>query len=178
MAKPLWWHETCLVKYAPGLGKRDLRSFPLQSKKESQIHPSVCLYYVLWRAIALLFWATQTSCFLFALCYVLQEIWHLYMKKKNQEPSPLMMNQFSSVQSFSHVRPFATPWTTECQASLSITNTWSPPKPMSIESVMPSSHLILCRPLLLLPSIFPSIRVFFKWVSFSHQVAKLLEFQL
>ena len=53
-----------------------------------------------------------------------------------------------------------TPWTTASQASLSITNSWSPPKPMSIESVMPSNHLILCHPLLLLPSIFASIRVF------------------
>ena len=68
--------------------------------------------------------------------------------------------QFSSVQSFSHVQLFATPWTKASQASLSITNSWSPPKPMSIELVMPSSHLILCHPLLLLPSIFPSIRVF------------------
>ena len=66
----------------------------------------------------------------------------------------------SSVQSLSHVRLFATPWTAACQASLSITNSWSPPKPVSIESVMLSNHLILCRPLLLLPSIFPSIRVF------------------
>ena len=57
---------------------------------------------------------------------------------------------------------FATPWTAPRQASLSITNSRSLPKPMSIESVMPSSHLILCRPLLLLPSIFPSIRVFSK----------------
>ena len=55
---------------------------------------------------------------------------------------------------------FATPWTTARQASLSITNSRRPPKPMSIESVMPSNHLILCRPLLLLPSVFPSIRVF------------------
>ena len=54
----------------------------------------------------------------------------------------------------------ATPWTAACQASLSITNSRSLPKPMSIELVMPSSHLILCRPLLFLPSIFPSIRVF------------------
>ena len=63
---------------------------------------------------------------------------------------------------FSHccVWLFGTPWTEACQASLSITNPQSPPKPMSIESVMPSSHLILCPPLLLLPSIFPSIRVF------------------
>ena len=67
---------------------------------------------------------------------------------------------FSSVQSLSRVRLFATPWTTACQASLSITNSRSPPKPMSIQSVMPSNHLILSRPLLLLPSIFPSIRVF------------------
>ena len=68
--------------------------------------------------------------------------------------------QFSSVQSLSCVRLFAIPWTAAWQASLSITNSRSPPKPMSIELVMPSSHLILCRPLLLLPSIFPSIRVF------------------
>ena len=68
--------------------------------------------------------------------------------------------QFSSVQSLSHVRLFATPLTAAHQASLSITNSWSPPKPMSIELVMPSNHLILCCPLLLLPSIFPSIRVF------------------
>ena len=58
------------------------------------------------------------------------------------------------------VRLFATPWTTACQASLSITNSRSLLKLMSIESVMPSNHLILCRPLLLLPSVFPSIRVF------------------
>ena len=68
--------------------------------------------------------------------------------------------QFSSVQSLSRVQLFATPWTTAHQASLSITNSQSPPKPMSIELVMPSSHLILCHPLLLRPSIFPSIRVF------------------
>ena len=68
--------------------------------------------------------------------------------------------QFSSVQLLSCVRPFATPWTAAHQASLSITNSQSPPKPVSIESVMPSNHLILCCPLLLLPSIFPSIRVF------------------
>ena len=67
--------------------------------------------------------------------------------------------QFSSV--LSHVWLFATPWTAALQASLSITNSWSLPKPMSIELVMPSNHLILCRPLLLLPSIFPIIRVFF-----------------
>ena len=66
----------------------------------------------------------------------------------------------SSVQSLSCVRLFATPWTTAHQASLSITNSWSLLKLTSIASVMPSNHLILCHPLLLLPSIFPSIRVF------------------
>ena len=65
-----------------------------------------------------------------------------------------------SVQSFSHVRLFAAPWTAACQASLSITNSRRLLKLMSIESVMPSNHLILCPPLLLLPSIFRSIRVF------------------
>ena len=70
------------------------------------------------------------------------------------------VNQFSSVQSLSHVWLFATPCAVACQASLSITNSWSLLKLMSIESVMPSNHLILCRPLLLLPLIFPSIRVF------------------
>ena len=67
---------------------------------------------------------------------------------------------FSSVQSLSCVQLFATPWTAARQASLSITNSRSSLKLMSIESVMPSSHLILCRPLLLLPPIPPSIRVF------------------
>ena len=67
---------------------------------------------------------------------------------------------FSSVQSLSHVPLFATPWTAAHQASLSITNSQSWLKLMSIESEMPSNHLILCRPLLLPPSIFPSIRVF------------------
>ena len=71
-----------------------------------------------------------------------------------------MMIQFSPVQSLSHVRLFGIPLIAVRQASLSITNTQSSPKPMSIESVMPSNHPILCRPLLLLPSIFPSIRVF------------------
>ena len=70
--------------------------------------------------------------------------------------------QFSSVQSLSYVWLFATPWTAARQASLFITNTQSLLKLMPIESVMPSNHLVLCRPLLLLPSIIPSIRVFSK----------------
>ena len=73
---------------------------------------------------------------------------------------PENLSQFSSVQSFSCVWLFVTPWITACQASLSITNSWSSPKLMCIELVMPSSHLILCRPLLLLPQIPPSIRAF------------------
>ena len=68
--------------------------------------------------------------------------------------------QFSSVQSLNHVWLFAAPWITACQASLSITNSWSSPKLKCTESVMPSSHIILCHPLLFLPSIPPSIRVF------------------
>ena len=68
--------------------------------------------------------------------------------------------QSSSIQSLSCIQLLATPWTAACQASLSITNYWSLLKLMSIESVMPSNHLIPCHPLLLPPSIFPSIRVF------------------
>ena len=64
------------------------------------------------------------------------------------------------VQLLSHVRLFATPWNAARQASLSITNSWSLLKLMSFEPVMPSNHLVLCHPLLLLPSIFPSFRVF------------------
>ena len=68
--------------------------------------------------------------------------------------------QFSSIQSLSRVQLFVTPWTAACQASLSNINSQSLLKVLSTESVMPSKHLILCHPLLLLPSIFPSIRVF------------------
>ena len=80
------------------------------------------------------------------------------------------------VHSLSRVRLFATPWAASRQASLSITNSLSLLKLMSIKSVMTSSHLILCRPLLLLPSIFPRIRVFSN--ESAHQVARVLEFQL
>ena len=69
-------------------------------------------------------------------------------------------DSFSSLQSLSHVRLFATPWIAAQQAFLSITNSQGLPKLMSIKPVMPSGHLILCRPLLLLPSIFPNIKVF------------------
>ena len=75
-------------------------------------------------------------------------------------PKEVSSVQFSSVQSLSHVRLSATPWTAALQASLSITKSHNLPKLMSIELVMPSNHLFLCCPLLLPPSIFPSIRVF------------------
>ena len=96
------------------------------------------------------------------------------------------MDMFNSVQSLSHVQLFATPCTAARQASLSITNSQSLFKLMSIESVMPSSHLILCRPLLLLPSIFPRIRVFYcdsvlrirwpKYWSFSFSISPSKEY--
>ena len=83
-----------------------------------------------------------------------REIFYLWLAKQKNGVS------LSSVQLLSRVRLFATPWIAACQASLSITNSRSLLKLMSIELVMPSSHFILCCPLLLLPSIFPSIRVF------------------
>ena len=84
--------------------------------------------------------------------------------------------QFSSVQSLSCVWFFATPWIAAHQASLSITNSRSSLRPTSIEFVMPSSHLIICRPLLLLPPIPPSIRVFSNESNSSHEVAKYWNF--
>ena len=91
-------------------------------------------------------------------------------------PLHQLRDKFSSVQSLSCVWLFEIPWITACQASLSITNSRSSPRLTSIESVMPSSHLILCRSLLLLPPIPPSIRVFSN--ESTHEVAKVLEFQL
>ena len=100
-----------------------------------------------------------------ALCPLLDNLlsfslFHQIRNKHMKTVNPISHSVPVSVQSLSRVRLFVTPWTTAHQASLSITNSQSPPKPMSIESVMPSNHLILCRPLLLLPSIFPSIGVF------------------
>ena len=89
--------------------------------------------------------------------------WWITHKLECAKLSPYLYHmsvQFSSFHLLSHVRLFATPWTTACRASLSFTNSRSLLKLMSITSVMPSNHLILCRPLLLLPSIFPSLRVF------------------
>ena len=87
-------------------------------------------------------------------------LWISEMVLLDDFPEEVASSPSLSVQLLSHVRLFEIPWTAARQASLSITNSRSPPKPMSIESMRPSNHLILCRPLLLLPSIFPSIRVF------------------
>ena len=117
------------------------------------------------------------------------EAWHAivhglskknWTKKKCQKakPIPLYQTIISSVQLLSRVQFFVTPWTPARQDFLSINNSWSLFKLMSIESVMPSNHTILCRSLLLLPSIFPSIRVFFPMSQFFTAVAKVLEFQL
>ena len=113
--------------------------------------------------------------------YILLEICQCFLKPLQKPYSPIFPSslQFSSVQLLSCVQLlqlFVTPWTAAHQASLSISNSQSLLKRMSIESMMPSNHLILCHPLLLLPSVFPSIRVFFQWVSSSHQVAKALSF--
>ena len=86
--------------------------------------------------------------------------WGLLLTGSNEVFVCLFFKTLCSVQSLSHVRLFATPWTTASQASLSTTKSWSLLKLISIESVMPSNHLILCHHLLLLPSIFSSIRVF------------------
>ena len=91
---------------------------------------------------------------------------------------PSLHGMSPSVQSLSCVQLFATPWTTARQASLSITNSWSLLKLTSIESVMPSNHLILCCPLLLQPSIFPSIGVFSNESVLRIRWPKVLEFQL
>ena len=107
----------------------------------------------------------------YSLCLLAICSWHFPLASFNLLPKSvsysvdsslvcLVHSFFRSDQSLSHVRLFVTPWIAARQASLSITNSWSSPKLMSIESVMPSSHLILCCPLLLLLPIPPSIRVF------------------
>ena len=85
---------------------------------------------------------------------------HHYSTEEQRTQATALNTFVGVVQSLSRVQLFSNPWTAACQASLSITNSWSLLKLMSIESVKPSNHLILFGPLLLLPSIFPSIRVF------------------
>ena len=92
--------------------------------------------------------------------FFIAKLW-LKLKKVGKTTTPFGydQNQFSSVQSLGHVQLFVTPWATACQVSLSITNSQSLPKLISIKSVMPSNHVILGHPCLLLPSVFPKIRV-------------------
>ena len=101
---------------------------------------------------------------------------HVVSMKKIRRTKSVSL-QFSSVNSLSRVRLFAIPWIAARQASLSISNSRSSLRLKSIESVMSSSHLILCHPLLLLPPIPPSMSLF-QWVNSSREVAKVLEFQL
>ena len=107
-----------------------------------------------------------------SLCHTVEidtTLWS-HLKKKETQPNPKGI-VLAVVQSLSRVRLFATPWTAARQASLSITNSWSSLKLKSTESMMPSNHLILCCPLLLLPWIFPSIRVFSSLRVFSNESA-------
>ena len=104
-------------------------------------------------------------------------LWEIISVRLGHESGALMMG-FHSVQSLSHVQLFATPWIAAHQASLSITNSRSSLRLMSIKSVLPSSHLVLCRPLLLLPPIPPSVRVFPNESTLHNEVAKVLEFEL
>ena len=99
------------------------------------------------------------------------------VKFKNVHYYMFIISKFSSVQSLSHVWLFANPWTAARQASLSITDSQRLLKSCPL-SQWCHNHFILCCPLLLSSSIFPSIRVFFRWISSSHQVAKVLELQL
>ena len=116
-----------------------------QNKASDMYLATTCIYIC----------ARELNC-LCSVLYIYTNIYiYIYIYKIH-----IYMDIFSSVQSFSHVRLLATPWTTAHQASLYITNSQSPPKPMSIESVMPSNHLILDHSLLLVPSIFSSIRAF------------------
>ena len=97
---------------------------------------------------------------MFFLGFKFQSSFRFTIKLRGKCLFPPHLHSVQSVQSLSRARLFATPWTAARQTSLSITNSRSLPKLTSIESVMPSNHLILCHPLLLLPSIFPSIKVF------------------
>jgi len=149
------------------LGENQLLSFSFLSNYESIIHNNHSLTYFL-KPFAQLF-----SLFSLVSFQPLSEA----RRVKRNVRLIMFEVQFSSVHSLSHVQLFATPWIAVCQASLSITNSRSSRKLMSIESVMPSSHLILCHPLLLLPPVPPRISLF-QWVNSSHEVAKVLEFRL
>ena len=132
--------------------------------------PSIISFFTLGSSVQMpwfLAWVIATVskgfwCPLFCPSVLYCKVWpHSFQRERMKYHLPLpQTSSFSSIQSFSRVQLFATPWTAARQASLSITSSWGLPKLVSIESVMPSNHLILCCPLLLPPSIFPRIRVF------------------
>ena len=127
---------------------------------QARILECVAIFFSSWSSLPR--YQTQVSCTasrlftIWATQEVLTSGWRKLVKSTGEH-----LSQFSSVQLFSHVWLFATPWTAACQASLSITNSQSLLKLMSIHSVIPSNHLILSHLLILLPSIFSSITVFF-----------------
>ena len=120
--------------------------------------------FLLFPHLCAMKWCDQIPWSSFFECWVLSQLFHSPFSLSSRGSLVLLcflpLRWFSSVQSLSCVQLFVTPWTAACQASLFITNSWSLLKLISIKSVMPSNHLILCHPLLLLPSIFPSMRVF------------------
>ena len=159
----LWFCILLFVNYASVITEKNI--FPYSwGKKDKSSNPTVKTLFGSFsrQAVEKLIYDS----------YVKLKVWTVYWWHW------VIVTSISSVQSLSHVQLFATPWTATHQASLSITNSQSLLKLRSIESVMPSSHLIPCHPLLLLPSIFPSIRVlsnesvlWFRWPkywSFSH----------
>ena len=149
---------------------------PLSSAQDKHSMTVGHYYLTLWRIESISYLKNLHSFFKFPKTW-LHVISHIRNLKKYICDLQETLAQFSSAQSLSHVRLFATPWIAARQASLSITNSQSSLRLTSIESVMPSSHLILCRLLLLLPPISPIISLF-QWVNSSHEVARILEFQL
>ena len=152
---PSPWLRLCFL-----MGIHRTRHLPLEGSATS-LGP----WMATWKAVTLGCYMRDEQT---AISFI-QVMWGSYLTVADQ---PTLDYTVSSVAR--HVQLFATPWTAEHQASLSITNSWSLLKLMSIELVMPSNHFILCRPLLLLPSIFPSIRVFsnesvlrIRWPKFS-----------
>ena len=147
--------------------------------KQIDIHPSRLSQESF--SLRSLFWTVQSFILLYSINFIALTLKNKLSTNVSSLPHYIVNSeseyQFSSVQSLSCVWLFVTPWIAACQASLCITNSWSSLRLTSIDSVMPSSHLILCCPLLLLPPIPPSMSLF-QWVNSSHEVAKGLEFQL
>ena len=153
-------------------------------KKGVNTNKSLCIFFLV--QVSYNYYTKATLNFTFNYFFAdkkelvtLQIYWSLKQSEPQRSQTILTPKVLSVLFSCSVMSDFLwPPWTAAWQANLSITNSRSLPKFMSIELVMPSNHLIFCCPILLLPSIFPSIMVFSKWVCFLHQVAKVLEFQL